>query len=77
VIKPDSIILVATDGHRLALVESKHDSGVSQEIGVILPKKTLLELGKLLGEGEGDLQFEAGENHLFFDVERAASSFHG
>jgi DNA polymerase-3 subunit beta len=68
VIKPDSLTLVATDGHRLALVESKHSSGVTQEMGVILPKKTLLELGKLLGEGEGDIQFEAGENHLFFEV---------
>ncbi len=37
-------------------------------MGVILPKKTLLELGKLLGEGDGDIQFEAGENHLFFEV---------
>jgi DNA polymerase-3 subunit beta len=35
---------------------------------VILPKKTLLELGKLLVEGEGDVLFERGENHLFFDV---------
>ncbi len=24
--------------------------------------------GKLLAEGEGDIQFEAGENHLFFEV---------
>jgi DNA polymerase-3 subunit beta len=35
---------------------------------VILPKKTLLELGKLLAEGDGDIVFEAGENHLFFEV---------
>ena len=35
---------------------------------VILPRKTLLELARLLGEGEGDIQFERGENHLFFDV---------
>ena len=68
VLKPDSLTLVATDGHRLALVEAKHESGVTQETGVILPKKTLLELGKLLSEGEGDIQFEAGENHLFFEV---------
>jgi len=35
---------------------------------VILPKKTILELGKLLAEGEGDVLFERGENHLFFEV---------
>ena len=68
VLRPDSLTLVATDGHRLALVEVAHQVGVEQEVGVILPKKTLLELGKLLMEGEGDLTFEAGENHLFFEV---------
>jgi DNA polymerase III subunit beta len=68
VLKPDSLTLVATDGHRLSLVEVKHQVGVSQEIGVILPKKTLLELGRLLAEGDGDITFESGENHLFFQV---------
>ena len=68
VLKPESLTLAATDGHRLALVEVAHATGVDQEIGVILPKKTLLELGKLLADGEGDIQFESGENHLFFEV---------
>jgi DNA polymerase-3 subunit beta len=68
VLKPDSLTLVATDGHRLALVEVAHKVGVSEEVGVILPKKTLLELGKLLAEGTSDVLFETGENHLFFDI---------
>jgi DNA polymerase-3 subunit beta len=68
VLRPESLTLVATDGHRLALVEVTHKVGVSDEVGVILPKKTLLELGKLLVEGDGDVQFETGENHLFFEV---------
>ena len=68
VISPKRITLVATDGHRLALVDVEHDVGITSEVGVILPKKTLLELGKLLLEGDGDLQFESGENHLFFEV---------
>jgi DNA polymerase-3 subunit beta len=68
ILTPSNMTLVATDGHRLALVEVKHDVGVTQESGVILPKKTLLELGKLLAEGEGDILFESGENHLFFEV---------
>jgi DNA polymerase-3 subunit beta len=68
ILRPQSLTLVATDGHRLALVEAPHETGVAQEVGVILPKKTLLELGKLLSEGEGDIQFESGENPLFFEV---------
>ena len=69
VIRPDNLTLVATDGHRLALVEVEHKVEVKDEKGVILPKKTLLELGKLLLEGDGDIMFESGENHLFFEVD--------
>jgi DNA polymerase-3 subunit beta len=68
VLTSNSLTLVATDGHRLALVEVKHPTGITDEVGVILPKKTLLELGKLLADGEGDVLFESGENHLFFEV---------
>jgi DNA polymerase-3 subunit beta len=68
VLTSDSLTLVATDGHRLALVQVQHAVGVSQEVGVILPKKTLLELGKLLAESDADVEFESGENHLFFKL---------
>jgi DNA polymerase III subunit beta len=67
IIQAESLSLVATDGHRLALVEVAHETGLAEPVGVILPKKTLLELGKLL-EDDSDVRFEAGENHLFFEV---------
>jgi DNA polymerase-3 subunit beta len=61
--------LVATDGHRLSLVQAKLDGeGPAEEIRVILPKKTVAELGRLLLEVEGDVQYERQENHLFFTV---------
>jgi DNA polymerase III subunit beta len=61
--------LVATDGHRLSLVQAKRDGdGPAEEIRVILPKKTVAELGRLLLEVEGDIQYERQENHLFFTV---------
>jgi DNA polymerase-3 subunit beta len=59
--------LVATDGHRLALVTVPRE-GSGEDLRVILPKKTLTELSKLLGEGDGEIRFEQGENHLFFHV---------
>ena len=70
VLKPDEMSLVATDGHRLALVSVTRDGSKSSgaESKAILPKKTLGELGRLLGEGEGDIGYERGENHLFFQV---------
>jgi DNA polymerase III subunit beta len=71
--RADMMSLVATDGHRLALIsvnrEKVKGKGKSdEEERVILPRKTLLELGRLLAEGEGDIQYERGENHLFFDI---------
>jgi DNA polymerase-3 subunit beta len=73
VLRADSMSLVATDGHRLALVTVKRDGKddavkAGEEVKVILPKKTLLELGKLLTDAEGDIHYERSENHLFFDV---------
>jgi DNA polymerase-3 subunit beta len=68
VLRPDEMNLVATDGHRLALVSVTRDSQPKdgEENKAILPKKTLGELGRLLTEGEGDIGYERGENHLFF-----------
>ena len=74
-LRPDSMGLVSTDGHRLAHITVARDAGKSakgsdpaEEVRVILPRKTLLELGRLLGEGEGDVLYERGENHLFFTL---------
>ena len=70
--KPDLMSLVATDGHRLALIsvprEKVKGKKGEEEERVILPRKTLLEMGRLLAEGEGDIRYERGENHLFFDI---------
>jgi DNA polymerase III subunit beta len=70
VLRPESMSLVATDGHRLALVTVKRDGQAKngEENKAILPKKTLGELGRLLGEGDGDITYERGENHMFFEV---------
>jgi DNA polymerase-3 subunit beta len=69
ILRPDSMSLVATDGHRLALVTAAREGEKgSEEIKKILPKKTLGELGRLLNEGDGDISYEPGENHLFFEV---------
>ncbi|MEN3336961.1 MAG: polymerase subunit beta [Acidobacteriota bacterium] len=77
ILRADSMSLVSTDGHRLALITvprppktgAKDKDKAADEVRVILPRKTLMELGRLLGEGgEGEIQFERGENHLFFEV---------
>ncbi len=72
VLRSDSMSLVATDGHRLALVNvsrnGKSAKDKDEENKAILPKKTLGELARLLAEGDDDINYERGENHLFFNV---------
>jgi DNA polymerase-3 subunit beta len=68
VLKPSDMTLVATDGHRLALVNVKHDGSKGDDVKAILPRKTLAELGRLLAEGDNQVQYERGENHLFFEI---------
>ena len=70
VLRSDSMTLVATDGHRLALVNARRDPPVkgADEIKAILPRKTLSELSRLLGDGDIDVHYERGENHLFFEI---------
>jgi DNA polymerase III subunit beta len=75
ILRADSMSLVSTDGHRLALINAAREKSPSkgpavaeEEVRRILPRKTLLELGRLLAEGEGDIRYEAGENHLFFEI---------
>ncbi len=54
------LTLVATDGHRLALAEATLDVEIPKQ-EVILPRKTVLELQRLLKEGKGDARPAEGE----------------
>lgn len=47
------IKMVATDGHRLALIE-KEDGNIAQKEGVLLPRKGVMEMRKVLDEKEGE-----------------------
>jgi DNA polymerase III subunit beta len=58
----DVLRMVATDGHRLALVHREGYRIRGIEKGIILPKKGVLELKKILGEKGGNEQIE-----IYFD----------
>jgi DNA polymerase-3 subunit beta len=60
--------MVATDGHRLAYISVERKVDDESTSSVIVPKKTLLELVKMLSESEEEVEFSEGENHLFFRV---------
>jgi len=70
IVNPAGIAFVTTDGHRLVLVE--HDvalEGIEEEVRVLIPKKTLVELNRLSQDSEsGQVGFASTENHIFFKV---------
>jgi DNA polymerase-3 subunit beta len=73
VMKPGSITMVATDGHRLAHIEkSEPMEDVSEEIKVLVPKKAMAELVRIIGEttDSEEINFSRDDNHLFFDMGR-------
>ncbi len=57
--------LVATDGHRLAFASSTLDVEVPKQ-EVILPRKTVLELQRLLSDAEGAIEMQFANNQAKF-----------
>ena len=70
VLKPESITMVATDGHRLAHVERAGEKfeGVSGEMKTLIPKKAMDELKSLLDSDIETIDFAKDESTLFFRV---------
>ncbi len=69
VLKPESITMVATDGHRLAHIENQNEKfeGVSGELRILVPKKAMHELSTLLADNESEsVEFAKDESTLFF-----------
>jgi DNA polymerase III subunit beta len=63
---------VATDGHRLALCEVAKDGGASAKIEAIIPRKTILELSRLLPDSEDPVRVQMAATQVKFsfgDVE--------
>ncbi len=65
VLRPDSMSMVATDGHRLAFISVQESPGKNVKTDVLLPRKTLNEVARLI-DGGAAVEFSQGENHLFF-----------
>ena len=61
-----NIILVGTDGHRLAKYSYKLDQTINEITGVIIPKKTINELSKLLSDIDEDIDISISSNKIIF-----------
>ena len=71
VLKPESLAMVATDGHRLSFVEKPGETldGISGEKRVLIPRKALSELASLLGSSDVEkVEFADDDHTLFFKV---------
>jgi DNA polymerase-3 subunit beta len=55
---------VATDGHRLAQLDLPLPSGAKGMPGVIVPRKTVLELSKLVEDEDGEVSIELSESKI-------------
>jgi DNA polymerase-3 subunit beta len=58
------ITAVATDGHRLAKIEAPIDLPLDEILQIIIPRKTVLELSRLLESGNEMVQMDLSDRTL-------------
>jgi len=60
----DILRAVATDGHRLAMSEEKAVVEGAEDFQIIIPRKAVLELGRMLEDSEREIAVEVGSNNV-------------
>ena len=55
---------VATDGHRLAICDLDTAVSVSSDRQLIVPRKGVLEMARMLGDSENEVELAIGKNHI-------------
>ncbi len=69
-VQPDEIRMVATDGHRLALVRTPRPAGSGgQTLDALVPKKAMVEAAKITRDEGNDVRFWLAENQLILQQE--------
>jgi DNA polymerase-3 subunit beta len=80
VVDGSTVRAVATDGHRLALAEVTKDDGASNRIEAIIPRKTVLELSRLLPDSDEPVRVQMAANQVkfaFADIELVSKLVEG
>ncbi|HVG23877.1 MAG TPA: DNA polymerase III subunit beta, partial [Thermoanaerobaculia bacterium] len=72
-VQPNKLEMVATDGHRMALINfpSAIAGGKGKKGGdltILIPRKALDEILRLEGAEDGTVKFGVSDNQLFFDA---------
>ncbi|MBV9128696.1 MAG: DNA polymerase III subunit beta [Verrucomicrobia bacterium] len=66
-LRDNKLVLVATDGRRLAMVDLDLPMDAEQETSVIVPAKAINELSRLLRD-EGEVTMRLGANQVAFEL---------
>jgi DNA polymerase-3 subunit beta len=70
-VQPAKIEMVATDGHRMALINFAQGSNGAKkgtDLTILVPRKALEEIMRLEPGEDGTVRFGVSENHLFFEA---------
>ncbi len=69
-VQPAKMEMVATDGHRMALINFPQGNGKKKgnDLTILVPRKALEEILRLEAGEDGTVRFGISENHLFFEA---------
>ncbi len=69
-VQPSKMEMVATDGHRMALINFPQGNGKRKgsDLTILIPRKALEEILRLEAADDGNVRFGVAENHLFFEA---------
>ena len=64
----EAFIFAATDSYRLSEAKILAKNKVSKDLEVIIPKRTMNELVRIIGENDEKVKIEIGENQIAFSI---------
>lgn len=72
-VQPSKMEMVATDGHRMALINFPQGGvggrkGKGSDLTILIPRKALDEILRLEGGEDGTVKFGVSENQLYFEA---------
>lgn len=73
-ISNQTLKLVASDGHRLAIYEDELEAPSGFEARIILPRKGVQELARMLSDGDDVLQVSFSSNHIKVELSNTVFS---